>query len=177
MKLPTIDEFIQGHDRDGQADNSWVRCPGFKSMYVRRSARRSLCGSTCGPVLDLANMEARCPGSGAFKRLVARLRKQYPNWILYVENVLTKRFCDGLERLGFVRLGTGRPTSFCLLTSASRCPARLVLTNRNDGHFVRTCCLPFLHDARHKTRFNCANGRVIITWDNGRFCGGDDDVG
>lgn len=53
--------------------------------------------------LQLANLGARPMGQGTFTRLVARLRREYPDLPLIVENVTHPRFAARLLSLGFER--------------------------------------------------------------------------
>lgn len=101
----TLEEFLQ-KGRSDFRQNAWVTEPGFKALYVRlgpRWIRRVFYPR----VLDLANMEPVQPGRGAFTRLVVRLGVQHPHLPLYVENVLTERFCGKLEELGFHLVDNG----------------------------------------------------------------------
>jgi hypothetical protein len=101
----TLDDFIQSRlDDKPFPRNAYVSAPGFRSIYVRVSTR-FVEGKMQGPVLDLANLTAKRPGHGAFKRLIARLRHDWPNLGLFVENVLTERFSQGLLRMGFKDVG------------------------------------------------------------------------
>jgi hypothetical protein len=59
-------------------------------------------GNHLVPTIDLASAEASNPGHGAFTKLVARLRQDYPSMAIYAENVLNPRFATTLvEKLGF----------------------------------------------------------------------------
>ena len=99
MKKPTLDEFL-AQGETAWPKNAWVKESGFKSLYVRLS-KKSLEGGYW-PMIDLSNITASRPGRGAFTRLVARLRVQYPTLGIYVESVLEPRFAVMLEaRLGF----------------------------------------------------------------------------
>jgi hypothetical protein len=114
MPLPTLDEFLPQAGK-GWPRNSYVKEPGFSELYVRVS-RRFLEGS-CHEMIDLARVEAKEPGSGAFTRLVARLREQYPKSGIYVECVLNPRFSVMLiDRLGF-KVNPSDESSFYLLGS------------------------------------------------------------
>jgi hypothetical protein len=114
MPLPTLDEFLSKAGKSWPR-NSYVREPGFSELYVRVS-RRYFEGS-CYDVIDLAKIEAEEPGSGAFTRLVARLREQYPTKGIYVECVLNPRFSVMLVgRLGF-KVNPTDESSFYLLGS------------------------------------------------------------
>lgn len=57
----TLDEFI----RSSAVRNSYVQEPGFKSLYVRIGARY-IQSKVYSPVLDIAAIEARRKGKGAF---------------------------------------------------------------------------------------------------------------
>lgn len=104
MKQPTLDEFIAAYGTRTYTSNAYVKEKGFKFLYVRMSPRLFREGPA-DPTLDLANLEARRPGKGTFKRLVTRLRQQYPHMTLFVESVMLQRFRDGLLRMGFKPVG------------------------------------------------------------------------
>ena len=98
--IPKLDAFIaQALTKDWPA-NSYVREPGFSSLYVR-VAKRYIDGEM-QTTIDLANMTASRPGNGAFTRLVERLMAQY-RLIIYVECVLNPRLAAKLIRMGFVQ--------------------------------------------------------------------------
>ena len=65
-------------------------------------------------MLDLANLEARNPGNGAFTKLFHHLRKKYPEYWLFAECVLNDRFEKKLLELGFTQVGEGPCPSFYL---------------------------------------------------------------
>ena len=96
--FPTLDEFIK-KALVSWPHNAWVREPGFSNLYVRIS-KRNIRGKTI-QVLDLASIDAECPGAGAFTNLFLRLRKDYPDLPLFVECVLNPRFAEKLLKLGF----------------------------------------------------------------------------
>ena len=100
MRLSTLDEFLTKR----RFSNAYVREPGFRHLYVRIS-RRYFNGVLHEGVLDLANIEARKPGAGAFTRLVERLHTR--GLTLYVECVLQDRFAQKLLRMGFKRENMG----------------------------------------------------------------------
>lgn len=104
--MMTLDQFIETR-RDERVfpRNAYVKEPGFKDLYVRFN-RRFVDGEVHNPVLDIANAEAKSPGSGAATTLVARLRAQYPEMGLFAENVSNTRFCSKLKAMGFKQLGS-----------------------------------------------------------------------
>jgi hypothetical protein len=55
-------------------------------------------------VIDLANIEAKVTGKGAFRRLVAHVQETYPTAGIFVESVLPAQFCAGLLRMGFFQI-------------------------------------------------------------------------
>ncbi len=116
----TLDEFIaESTERSDVrlSTNGWVSEHGFKSLYVRRTGR--WLEDRWVDCLDLANITASKPGNGAFKALVARLRLAHPELTLFVEAIGTKRFMDGLLRMGFVRTHESRGVNAYLLGVAS----------------------------------------------------------
>lgn len=113
-----LDEFIAPRLKDLRMSprNQYVDHPGWNSLYVRVSQR--LVDHEMRTVIDLANIESEEPGSGAFRKLVAHLQKTYPGHPIYVEQVLTEQFCEGLVRMGFKRKNEIEP-SFYLLPKES----------------------------------------------------------
>ena len=110
MAQKTLDEFIRGA-KIGRPSNAYVTYPGFKHLYVRHTQRVFL-GNIASPVLDLANIEARHPGKGAFTKLFHYLRIAYPEHWLYVECVQNNRFEKKLLELGFTQLDVGLSPCF-----------------------------------------------------------------
>lgn len=102
--LPTLDEFLEKVQASKwRLGNSYVREPGFRGLYVRYGSK--LVGrQIMQNVIVLANITAHRPGKGAFKKLIAKLRQNYPANPIYIENVLEPKFEDGLKRLGFEAL-------------------------------------------------------------------------
>jgi hypothetical protein len=97
--IPTLDAFIT-QALTKRPTNSYVKEPGFSSLYVR-VANRYIEGKMQATI-DLANMTASRPGNGAFTRLVERLMSQY-EMIIYVECVLNPRLPSKLVKIGFIR--------------------------------------------------------------------------
>lgn len=105
-----LDEFMH----QNRVRNVYVSEPGW-SLYVRKTTRM-LGGNRIELVLDLANIEATVKDRGTFFDLLVRIRKKYPEWTIFVENVLTPRFSIYLERRGFTCIpGDGYTSSFYLL--------------------------------------------------------------
>ena len=98
----TLAQFIQLAPTGSILTNQYVRHPNFKSLYVRYNNRRYINGEFVFNVLDIANIQARKPGKGAFTKLIIHLRNTYPLLVLYVESIQNPRFADRLERMGFV---------------------------------------------------------------------------
>lgn len=90
--------------------NQHVSHPDWKTLYVRVT-KRALDGEIRDPVIDLANIEAKRPGKGAFRALVADLRKMYPQAWIFVESVQPERFKEGLLRMCFIQRD-GEPSFF-----------------------------------------------------------------
>jgi hypothetical protein len=115
MGLPTLDQFIQRHEKKpaGFHSNEYVRKAGFEALYVRLGPRWiERVKYPC--VFDIASVTARRPGAGAFTRLVEELRAR--GFSIYVESVLNDRFAAMLPRLGFVPVEyiEGSPSFFLL---------------------------------------------------------------
>lgn len=91
-----IDEFMKSDKR-----NLHLKQKGFSTLYVRKG-RRIVQSGDYPKVLDLASLKAQKPGACAFTNLLNHLRKQYPDWGLYVENVFNEQFGQYLIRQGFL---------------------------------------------------------------------------
>ena len=100
----TLDEMIE---RGGGivSRSEWVKHKDFSGMYVR-VGRKYIAGEVHEHVIDLANIQAKKTGKGAFKKLIVYLREHWSEHDIHVENVLTERFRDGLKRMGFIDTGT-----------------------------------------------------------------------
>jgi hypothetical protein len=84
--------------------NAWLCVPGFHGFY----ARKGVVGYTYQgekyqtyPVLVIANVTAKHPGTGAFTRLLKHLNYDYPDLTIYIESVMNKRFKRYLIEAGF----------------------------------------------------------------------------
>lgn len=108
--LPTLRKFL---DDPSQRGSSYVRARGFSHLYVRKGMRY-INGLYRGQVICLANFEVNHPGRGVFGRFIARLRKNYPQWHLHVENVLNPRLPRRLVELGFEPITGTVPPCFWL---------------------------------------------------------------
>lgn len=96
--MQTLDRFIMKRERK----NAYVSFPGFSHLYVRFTKRYIIgVNRVVSPVLDLANIEARKPGQGAFTLLFNHVRTTYPSMWIYVECVLNQRFEEKLLKMGF----------------------------------------------------------------------------
>lgn len=111
--VPPLDELVHMF-RDGVNHwprNSYVHFEGFESLYVRVTPR--LIGNQrYERVLDIGNCTAHRPGDGAFTMLLIHLKDAHPDFGIYVENVLNKRFGLWLARHGFEYVGP-HPDSPC----------------------------------------------------------------
>lgn len=101
--MTTLKSFLAGPKR-----NAYIKYPGFNFLYVRHTKRFGC------EVIDLANLEAKEPGRGAFARLVKHIRKTYPHLGIYVECVLNERFEGRLLAMGFARRDEGLSACFYL---------------------------------------------------------------
>lgn len=115
MSLRTLDEFLEhALIYAGFPRSEYVKRKGFLDLYVRVSRR--LIDGELRETIDLASINARSPGRGCFKKLVADLREKHPEVVLYVECVLSDRFAEGLERMGFIRdKSTGESVCYYML--------------------------------------------------------------
>ena len=80
----------------------YLEHPDFSTLYVRVTTR--YINNQYVKTIDLANLEAKNPGNGSFKKLVNYLLDKYPEYTLYVECVLTERFQKGLIKMGFTKI-------------------------------------------------------------------------
>jgi len=109
-KYPTLQEFWKSGQRSTD-----VRAPDFVRLYVRKGKRYLLLHERdkmipvhqqycwVDNLLQIANVVARNPGHGAFRKLVEQAEHQL-HCNLFVENVFSDKFAEGLVRMGFVRL-------------------------------------------------------------------------
>jgi hypothetical protein len=115
LSIPTLDEFVNKKLSSWDTSwpkNSYVTEQGFKSLYIRVTDRY-IAGKK-RKTIDLANLTATTPGSGAFTKLVEKLKKQYPQLTIFVENVLSRRFAVKLILMGF-EIREHEPRCFYLL--------------------------------------------------------------
>ena len=111
---PTLDEFLTTSEKRTPLwpMNSYVKAPGFKELYVRRTGRY-LGDRWVENVLDIARAVATKPGKGAFTALVADLLER--GIPLYLECVQNERLAKSLESSGFTRVAhPGAPSFFKL---------------------------------------------------------------
>ncbi len=108
--METLDEFIarsrkQAKNYGGYSNTrGYVEEPGFENLYVRFGLR--YIEQERRETLDLANLSVweQMRGTGIFTRLVQRIRKDYPETVIYVESVLNPRFATKLLRMGFINI-------------------------------------------------------------------------
>ena len=98
MSLQTLEEFLISSKMRAWPSNAYVRAPGFKELYVRRT-RRLLDGEWVESVLDIARAKATRPGKGVLTALITNLLER--GIPLYMECVQNKRFVKRLEKMGF----------------------------------------------------------------------------
>jgi hypothetical protein len=103
----TFDEFMA----EPRLKNAYVEERGFKHLYVRKGIRR-LPGDEIVTTIDLAKLETKRKGKGTFTRFIARLRKDYPTYPIYVESVLNERLPGKLLSLGFHLMPNSDPPSY-----------------------------------------------------------------
>lgn len=103
--MDSLDQFIATHIERVRplGINRYVTHDDFSLLYVRMTSRY-VAGILQTPCLDIANIEAKAPGTGGFTRLFGVLRERYPQLHLYVECVLSPRFGQHLMKLGFIKL-------------------------------------------------------------------------
>jgi hypothetical protein len=99
----TLKQFFEiAEDPKRPNFRAWVTLRGFQGLYLRYG-QRNIEGERLRPVLDIASVEVTHPGRGVFTRFLKRVKKMRPGLHLYVESVLSSRFCTGLEKRGFTR--------------------------------------------------------------------------
>lgn len=129
----SLAEFIKGahqkYESLGFPSNEYVKEPGFKALYVRYG-RRLAHGEVHAPVLDIANVEVLKEGRGTFTSLVHRLRRDYPELGLFVENVLSPRFAAGLEHMGFKKVMVGESMCFFMPGNSAGVPLQSAMGRR-----------------------------------------------
>lgn len=99
----TLDVFIQqgmAHNGVLRTNNAYVQALGFSRFYVRFT-EHWIDKVKYFPCLDISNIEARKPGSGAWTRLMKRLPAEYPDLSFYVESVQSQQFAEHLLKTGF----------------------------------------------------------------------------
>ena len=101
----TLDAFLS---KTSHTRNAYVTFPGMKSLYVRVGPYRV--NTEVMSTIQIANVEASEPGSGAFSRLVDHLVYGYPDLTIVVENVHSDILAAILDRMEFERINveTGR---------------------------------------------------------------------
>jgi hypothetical protein len=108
MKLPTLYEFLE-KTKKAEHGRSHVDEPKFESLYVRYGNRYVITQNESKiylGTLDIANVtvEDNYRGSGVFTALIKRLRNDYPDLPVYIENPLEERFQNHLESIGLQRV-------------------------------------------------------------------------
>jgi hypothetical protein len=97
MGLMRLEEFISSKT----ARNAYVKEVGFKTLYVRKNKKRFISGRFVYTVLDIASLETLHPGEGNWTSLFNRIREKYPEWTIFVENVMNPKFEEILVSQGF----------------------------------------------------------------------------
>ena len=102
----TLDEFLAA---TGYPENAYVAFPGMKNLYVRRG-QYVVDARVLPATIQIAAIDSKKPGNGAFRRLIDHLKSKYPALTIVVENVHSDLLASILERWGFdrINLSTGR---------------------------------------------------------------------
>lgn len=112
----TLKQFIVQYQKF--ENNAFVDEPGFEHLYVRYGSRyihiddQSIKFTN---VLDIANVQALEPGSGAFTNLLHYIQHEWPEMVIYVECVLNPRFAAWLGRNEFRKVNYDGIPSFYFL--------------------------------------------------------------
>lgn len=109
--MKELEQFIHDCQRRTLGGHAWIRVNRMHAYL--RYGQRYIDGIRFNHVLDIANIRADKPGTGAFKELILYLRTRRPELNIYVECVQTKKFECGLLRLGFTEV-SGAPQCFWL---------------------------------------------------------------
>lgn len=100
-----LDEFLEKAKAEQfYTSRAQLEEPGFSTLYVRYG-RRYVKGEIFYNTLDVATVEAAVKGQGTFKKLIARVRENYPYIHLFVENVMPPQLREHLMRTGFEYVG------------------------------------------------------------------------
>lgn len=108
--MQTLDNFLISTFR-----NSYVSFPGIESLYVRRGGyliNDKITQST----IQIASVESRKPGNGAFRKLIDYLESQYPDMTIVVECVHSDLLAEILTHLGFERINISSGRHFAKLS-------------------------------------------------------------
>ena len=103
--LPTLDEFLtQTIQR-----NSYIVHSDFAYLYILYIRYSGYTWSLnnnlySAKIIQIARVEAKKPGNGAFTKLIQHLLFNYKSVPILVECVLNRRFAVGLVRMGFVQI-------------------------------------------------------------------------
>jgi hypothetical protein len=113
--LTSLDEFIK-NSLSTDYNTGWIIEEGFKSFYVRY--RDYFMDNKTSKCLDLIKLEAINPGAGAFSNLFYKIREQYPDLNIYIENVFVEYFRKKLLRIGFeIMDNCSHPNSFIFIAN------------------------------------------------------------
>lgn len=104
MSLPNLQEFLSGPPK-----GSYIYHPDFYILYMWHGPMKIL-DIDYDNVVCIPNIKSRNCGAGAFKNLIYELSL----YNIYIENVLTDRFENGLSRLGFIKVNNYRYPSYAL---------------------------------------------------------------
>ena len=140
-KLQTLEEFLAATEEFKQwPRNAYVKAPGFKELYVRRT-HRYLNDEWIERVLDIARIEAKKPGKGAFTNLVSSLLER--GIPLYVECVQNERFIQKLKDMGFTCVPhSGGSPSFFKLPGGKKPYITWLQAHPHRQHGVRSSRMP-----------------------------------
>ena len=98
--LSKVDLFVRGPNRQSQ----WFQI-GPMSIYLRNTER--YINNECTKTVDIGNVsvDSKHSGKGEFTRFLEWLEQHDAVSCIYVENVLTLRFCSFFERKGYTKVG------------------------------------------------------------------------
>jgi len=103
MAKPTIGKVLQELDEfEGKRKTLVFETDKFSNLTFRWGAR-----GKAKKALGIINVQARDAGQGSFDELLGMLAARYPDVPIYVEQVQTEQFAEGLQRRGFRPEGDG----------------------------------------------------------------------
>ena len=107
VETTTLEQFLSPEHKHPR--NLYIKFKGFSELYVRKGPYYIREYEQYLETIQLANFTAKKEGRGAFRGLIDFLEKNYPEQIILVECVQSKRLESICRHMGFeqVNIGTG----------------------------------------------------------------------